>query len=91
MKFNEGKFDQMTSEKINDIEVEVYKTPSWKEKEIKDNVKDLGVMTSADLRFREHINEIITSCKIKLGNILRNFARRKKESPWWICSSHREK
>ena len=81
MKFNEGKFEQMTSEKIKDIEVEAYKTPSGKEKEKKDKVKDLGVMTSADLRFREHINDVITSCKIKLGNILRNFARRKKESP----------
>ena len=65
MKFNEGKFEQMTSEKIKDIEVEAYKTPSGKEKEIKDKVKDLGVMTSADLRFREHINDVITSCKIK--------------------------
>ena len=81
MKFNEGKFEQMTLEKIKDIEIEVYKTPSGKEKEIKDKVKDLGVMISADLRFREHINNVLTSCKIKLGNILRNFARRKKESP----------
>ena len=79
MKFNEEKFEQMTSEKIKDIEVEAYKIPSGKEK--KDKVKDLGVMISADLRFREHINNVITSCKIKLGNILRNFARRKKESP----------
>ena len=47
------------------IRVEAYKTPSGKEIEIKDKVKDLGVMTSADLRFREHINDVITSCKIK--------------------------
>ena len=79
MKFNEGKFEQMTREKIKDIEVEAYKTPSGKEKEIKDKVKDLGVMTSADLRFREHIIDVITSCKIKLGYILRNFATRKRE------------
>ena len=65
MKFNEGKFEQMTSEKIKDIEVEAYKTPSGKEKEIKDKVKDLGVMTSADLRFREHINNVIALCKKK--------------------------
>ena len=65
MKFNERKFEQMTWDKIKYIEVEAYKTPSGKEKEIKDKVKDLGVMTSADLRFREHINNVITSCKIK--------------------------
>ena len=32
MKFNEGKFEQKTTEKIKDIEVEAYKTPSGKEK-----------------------------------------------------------
>ena len=90
MKFNEGKFEQMASEKIKDIEVEVYKIPSGKEKEMKDKVKDLGVMTSADLRFREHINNVITSCKIKLGNILRNFATRKREPMMNLFKSQRE-
>ena len=80
----------MASEKIKDIEVEVYKIPSGKEKEMKDKVKDLGVMTSADLRFREHINEIITSCKIKLRNILRNFATRKREPMMNLFKSQRE-
>ena len=90
MKFNEGKFEQMTSEKIKDIEVEVYNTPSGKEKEIKYHVKDLGVMKSADQRFRKHINEIITPCKIKLGNILRNFATRKREPMMNLYKSQRE-
>ena len=90
MKFNEGKFEQMTSEKIKDIEVEVYNTPSGKEKEIKYHVKDLGVMKSADQRFRKHINEIITPCKIKLGNILRNFAIRKREPMMNWFKSQRE-
>ena len=53
--------------------------PSGKEIEIKDKVKDLGVITSADLKFREHINNVITLCKIEQGNILRNFATRKKK------------
>jgi len=65
MKFNERKFNQMTWGKIKDIEVEAYKTPSGKEIKIKDKVMHLGVITSADLRFREHINEVITLCKIK--------------------------
>ena len=42
-------------------------------------MKDLGVITSADLKFREHINDVITSCKIKQGNILKNFSTRKRE------------
>ena len=88
MKFNEGKFEKMTWDKIKDIEVEAYKTPSGKEKEIKYHVKDLGVMKSADQRFRKHINEIITPCKIKLGNILRKFTVRKKEPMMNLYKSH---
>jgi len=79
MKFNEEKFEQMTWGKVEDVDVEAYKTPSGKEIEIKDKVKDLGVVTSSDLRFREHINDVITSCKVKQGNILRNFTTRKQE------------
>ena len=70
------------------MEVDAYKTPSGEEIEIKDKVKDLGVLTSADLRFREHINEVITSCKIKQGNILRNFETRKKEPMLNLFKSH---
>merc|ERR1711874_417439 len=88
MKFNEGKFEQMTWGKVEDVDVEAYKTPSGKEIEIKDKVKDLGVVTSADLGFREHINDIITSCKIKQGNILRNFTTRKREPMMKLFKSH---
>ena len=47
--------------KTKDVEVKAYKTPSGEEIKIKDKVKDLGVLKSADLRFREHINETISS------------------------------
>merc|ERR1712050_356624 len=88
MKFNEKKFEQMTWGKTKDVEADAYKTPSGEEIEIKDKVKDLGVLTSADLRFREHINEVITSCKIKQGNILRNFETMKKEPMMNLFKSH---
>ena len=78
MMFNKRKFEQMTWGKVKDIEVEAYKTPSGEDIEIKNKVKDLGVITSADLKFREHINEVVTSCKIKQGIILRNFETRKR-------------
>ena len=45
-------------------------------------------MTSANLRFREHINEVITSCKIKQGHILRSFETRKKEPKMNLYKSH---
>ena len=51
-------------------------------------MKDLGVLTRADLRFREHINEVITSCKIKQGNILKNFETRKREPMMNLYKSH---
>ena len=88
MMFNERKFEQMTWGKVKDIEVEAYKTPSGEDIEIKNKVKDLGVITSADLKFREHINEVITSCKIKQGNILRNFETRKREPMMNLYKSH---
>ena len=65
MKFNEKKFEQMTCGETKGVEIESYKTPTETEIEIKDKVKDLGVMTSADLRFREHIDSIVIPCKIK--------------------------
>ena len=88
MKFNESKFEQMTWGKIEGIEVEAYKTASGKEIGIKEKVKDLGVITSADLKFREHINDVVTSCKIKQGNILRNFSTRKREPMMKLFKSH---
>ena len=42
-------------------------------------MKDLGVIKSADLRFREHIKDVIILCRIKQGNIPRNLATRKRE------------
>ena len=88
MKFNERKFEQMTWGKIKDIEVETYKTLSGEEIDIKDKVKHWGIITSSDLRFWEHINEVVTSCKIKQGNILRNFSTRKREPMMKLFKSH---
>merc|ERR1711887_9187 len=86
--FNVRKFEQMMLGKIKDMEVEAYKMPSGEVVKIKNKVKDLGVITSADLKFREHINEVITSCKIKQGNILRNFSTRKREPMMKLFKSH---
>ena len=45
-------------------------------------------MTSIDLRYREHINNVLSFCKIKLGNILRNSATRKREPMMNLFKSH---
>ncbi|CAL4062773.1 unnamed protein product, partial [Meganyctiphanes norvegica] len=73
MKFNEAKFDQMTCGVTEDVDIEPYKTASGLDIESKNIVKDLGVITSNKLLFKEHIDSIVLACKIKQGNILRNF------------------
>merc|ERR1711956_19118 len=88
MKFNEKKFEQMTCGETKGVEIESYKTPTETEIEINDKVKDLGVVTSADLRFREHIDSVVIACKIKQGNILRNFTTRSKETMLKLYTSH---
>lgn len=79
MKFNERKFEHMTCGKVKEITIEPYKTSTGTEIESKDKVKDLGIVTSADLLFREHIDSVVLACKIKQGIILRNFTTRKEK------------
>ena len=77
MKFNVKKFKQMIRGNSKGVDVEPYATPTGTLIENKKIVKDLGVVTSEDLRFREHIDSVVLACKIKQGNILRNFSTRK--------------
>ena len=78
MKFNEKKFEQMTCGETKEIDCVCYKTATGTEIERKDKVKDLGVVTSSDLQFKEHIDSVVLACKIKQGNILRSFSTRKE-------------
>ena len=79
MEFNENKFEQMSFGKNRNISTESYKTSSGEYIKRKSKVKDLGVITSDNLQFREHIESIINACKIKQGNIFRKFLTRKAE------------
>ena len=79
MKFNEGKFEQMVHGKVENITIEPYKTPCGDEIQIKDTAKDLGVLATNDLNFREHINNITSSSRIIMGMLLRTFSTRDKE------------
>ena len=40
-------------------------------------IKDLGVLTSKDISFSEHIDDIVLSSKINLGLLLRTFRTKK--------------
>ena len=88
MKFNEGKFEQMAHGYIKDITLEPYKTPCGEVIQIKDTAKDLGVLATNDLNFREHINNITSSSKIIMGMLLRTFSTRDKESMMKIFTLH---
>ena len=79
MQFNENKFEQMAHGIIENVELESYKSPSGDRIIIKSTTKDLGVMATNDLLFKEHINIITTSSKIVMGMLLRAFSIREKE------------
>merc|ERR1739840_81961 len=67
MKFNEGKFEQMSHGENKKIK-------------IGETVKDLGITINSNLLFREHIDNIVTSSKIMSGILLRTFSTR-QEAP----------
>merc|ERR1712228_1032457 len=53
-----------------------YKTKSGKEIKPSKTVKNLGVLTSKDVSFEEHIENVVQSSKIMSGLLLRNFETR---------------
>jgi len=59
MKFNENKFEQMTCGETKGVDIEPYKTSIGTEIENKHKIKDLGVITSKNLQFREHIDSVV--------------------------------
>ena len=81
IKFNETKFEQMTH-------IEPYKTASGEEIELKSIVKDLGVLASTDLLFRDHVVKITLSCRVATVVILKSSFTREKESLMRLLSMY---
>ena len=54
-----------------------YKTKSGKEIKPK-KIKDLGVLISNNMSIKEHINDVVQSCKVMIGLLLRSFEIREK-------------
>ena len=52
---------------------EAYTTPGGSEIEIGETVKGLRVIASSNLMFREHIDKVVTSAKVKTGILMRTF------------------
>ena len=78
MIFNEGKFEQLTYGDTKNIEIEMYKNPSNENIKSGDSVKDLGVIASRDMSFKEHIKSVTLSCRITSGMLLRTFQTRER-------------
>ena len=78
MEFNESKFEQLSHGETNNIEIDSYKTPSENEIKPSSKVKDLGIIASDNLRFKEHIDSVVTSSKRMIGLLMRTFSMREQ-------------
>ena len=78
--FNCNKFTliQYTSKKSDNSLTYHYIAPDGNKIQKVDNVKDLGIIMSSDLRFSDHINHIASKCKQLTGWIFRTFKSRDK-------------
>merc|ERR1712066_303853 len=79
MKFNEKKVEQMAHGPLEGVTVEPYKTSSGDDIEIKEPVRDLGVLATNDLMFKEHIGKITTECRVIMADLMRTFSIRERE------------
>ena len=75
MKFNERKFEQTRG-----LMSEAYTTPGGRAIEIGETVKDLGVIASGGLMFREHIDRVVMAAKVKTGILMRTFSTRRENA-----------
>ena len=90
MLFNGNKFELLrygTNEEIK--ESTIYLTPEYEDViEVKENLRDLGIIMSDDATFSHHINEVCTKVTQECGWILRTFSNRQKHflkmmgKPW---------
>ena len=67
MEFNSKKFEQIIHGSTKDVSVEPYESSSGDPITIKNTVKDLGVFSTNDLLFEEHMKKIINSSKVVMG------------------------
>ena len=80
MKLNDSKFEVIRYGQDQDIKAETkYKSPSGDTIEIKETVKDLGVLLSDNCSFRKHIETTIAKARNMISWIFRTFKTRKPE------------
>merc|ERR1711962_403575 len=65
-----------------------YKTKSGQIIEENKTVKDLGILTSKDVSFDEHLDELVLSSNIKTGLLLRTLKTREAEPMMKMFNSY---
>ena len=78
MEFNSKKFEQIIHGSTKNASVEPYESSSEDPITIKSTVKDLGVFSTNNLLFEEHMKKIVNSSKVVMGMLLRTFSTREK-------------
>ena len=88
MKFNEKKFEQISHGESPGIEIINYNNPKGEKIEIKNEIKDLGVIVGNDFRYKTHIERISRAGRIKCKQILREIRTRKKKPMMRLFNAH---
>ena len=70
----------MTHGETVGVEYGAYITSEGKEIEIGETVRDLGVIASENMMFREHIEKVVTSARVKVGILMRTFSTRHEDA-----------
>ena len=79
MEFNENKFERMTHGNKGITSLRTYKTKYGKEIKPNKTIKDLGVLTSGNVWFSEHNDDLKFSSKIKPCLLLKALKAREAE------------
>ena len=81
MEFNGEKFEVVRFGKSETLKSSTcYVSPSGEKIQTRENVRDLGVIMSENLRFDEHISTIVNKATQLCGWILRTFKTRSQET-----------
>ena len=88
MKFNENKFEQISHGESPGIDVKNYNNTKGEKIEIKNEIKDLGVIVGNDFRFKTHIEKISRVGRVKCKQILREVRTRKKKPMMRLFNAH---
>ena len=88
MESNEIKFKKMSHGDTKNVSKGIYKTKSGQIIEENKTEKDTGILTSKDVFFTEHLDELVLSSNIKAGLLLRTFKTREAEPMMKMFNSY---